>query len=105
MSNLVQWIKAEANGEDILGVVVGDPQHYGLGEKDKAAGRAYGKLVTWAEAKAWLDYEFDDGYGGAECHPVTAWTASKVMFVCEYDGSTRMASVPRNPMDSDPEYM
>jgi len=63
-----------------------------------------GKPVPWADVRALLDYEYDDGYGGADCHAVYAWTPTRVLFVHEYDGSTSIAAVPRNPSLIVPEY-
>lgn len=44
-----------------------------------------------------FDYDFDDGYGGQECHDLFIWTKSKVFFIWEYDGSTHISFVQRNP--------
>lgn len=44
-----------------------------------------------------LDYEYDDGYGGQDCHDILVWTAYYVYYVHEYDGSTSIYSVKRNP--------
>jgi len=41
---------------------------------------------------------YDAGYGGEDCHPIYAWTDSRVIFVSCYDGSTQVESIPRNPM-------
>jgi hypothetical protein len=55
------------------------------------------RSLTWNEAKPLLDYKYDDEYGGQDCHNIVAWTPSKVLYVYEYDGSTHICSVPRNP--------
>jgi hypothetical protein len=34
-----------------------------------------------------LDVEFDEGYGGSEGEPFTAWTENYVIFPVVYDGS------------------
>lgn len=44
-----------------------------------------------------LDVEFDSGFGGQDCPHVYLWTATRVGFIHEYDGSTRMRLVYRNP--------
>ena len=44
-----------------------------------------------------FDYDFDSGYGGQECHDFYIWTKSKVLFIWEYDGSTHISHVLRNP--------
>lgn len=46
-----------------------------------------------------LDVKFDDGYGGAEGVPFTAWSKTRVYFPVCYDGSEWVDSVPRNPCD------
>ena len=45
----------------------------------------------------YFDYDFDSGYGGQECHSFYIYTDNDVFFIWEYDGSTRISSVPRNP--------
>jgi hypothetical protein len=44
-----------------------------------------------------LDRWFDDGFGGAEGEPFTAWTARRVYFPTEYDGAEDVGSVSRHP--------
>ena len=44
-----------------------------------------------------LDREFDDGYGGSEGAPFTAWTPTRVLFPVVYDGSEWVGSAPRDP--------
>lgn len=46
-----------------------------------------------------LDREFDDGFGGTEGAPFTAWSKNHVYFPICYDGSEWVGSVPRNPCD------
>lgn len=55
-----------------------------------------GKAVSWEELRPHLDYEYDRGYGGQDCHDVYIWTEDRVYFVWEYDGATWLQSVPRN---------
>ncbi len=52
-----------------------------------------------------LDVEFDDGYGGSEGKPFTAWTKSRVYFPVVYDGAEWAASVPRDPCDESVEHI
>jgi hypothetical protein len=103
---LVEWILAEANGEDIEAVVIGNDlrkQKWMKRDWDPAL-EDFNKVLPWKEARKYLDYQFDDSFGAAGCDPITAWTKSKVIFVSEYDGSTRIRSVPRHPTDHEPEY-
>ena len=108
MANLVKWIENAADGEEIIGVVIGDFGWGGFLEercpklipKEKR-----GVVLPWDEAKELLDYEFDDGYGAPGCHAIYAWTKNKVIFVGTYDGSTWIESVPRNPVDCNPHMI
>lgn len=94
-----QDIEEVAQGEPILFAVIGaSPRNYGTpDERYIGADARKGEILTWDEARPLLDYEYDDGYGGADCHPVHVWTENKVIFVHEYDGSTYASYVPRNP--------
>jgi len=53
--------------------------------------------VAWEVARPVLDYRYDAGYGGQDCHNVFVWTPTRVISVHEYDGATWLISVPRNP--------
>lgn len=44
-----------------------------------------------------MSKEFDAGYGGTEGLPFTAWSATRVFFPVQYDGSEWVGAVPRNP--------
>ena len=106
MSNLVKWIEDYAEGEQIEGVVIGS---MGWGDFGSEQVPSYdsiprGKLLTWDQAKQWLDYDFSSGYGAPGCNAVYVWTETQVLFVVQYDGSTSMESVPRNPIATMP-YM
>lgn len=46
-----------------------------------------------------LDETFDDGWGGSEGAPFTAWSENYVYFPVVYDGSEWIGWVPRNPCD------
>lgn len=57
-----------------------------------------GIVLSLADAKPLMDgWQFDGGFGAAECYPVYVWTDKRVIFVSEYDGNTRLNSVPRHP--------
>lgn len=58
--------------------------------------------LTWDEASPWLDTPFDNGFGGQDCPNFTAWSPSHVHYVHEYDGSTCLHSVARNPPPRSP---
>lgn len=102
MANLVQWMEYVADGEPILGVVIGECDSYSTSHIPNYDNQPRGKVISWEEAKKWLDYEFNDGYGTPECNAVYAWTDSQVIAVSQYDGSTSPFSLPRNPTDVKP---
>ena len=105
MANLVKWIEELAEGEPILGVIIGEMGWGDYGSEDVAqyAQQPKGKLLTWEEAKPLLDYEFNDGYGAPGCNAIYAWTKDFVIAISQYDGSTSPFRVPRNPQDCTPE--
>lgn len=104
-SNLVKWITEEAKGEPIEGVVIGEMGwgDYGSESVPGYSEQPRNKLISWDEAKKYLDYEFDSGFGAAECNAIYAWTTSRVLYVSQYDGATAINSLPRNPADCKPE--
>lgn len=105
MANLKEWILEEANGETVEAVVIGEMGwgNYGSDGVPNYDQQPRCKVLTWEEALPWIDYDFDSGYGAPSCNAIHAWTASKVMFVSQYDGATKIHSVPRNPSDSKPK--
>lgn len=54
--------------------------------------------VSWEDAFPVLNYKYDTGYGGQDCHDVWVWTPTRVLFVHEYDGATWISSAPRAPV-------
>ena len=58
----------------------------------------YSKMVTTLTEDE-LNREFDDGYGGSEGEPFTAWGEKYVYFPVVYDGSEWVGFAPRNPCD------
>lgn len=46
-----------------------------------------------------LKIEFDNGYGGEEGKPFTAWGEKWVYFPICYDGAEWVGHAPRNPCD------
>lgn len=98
---LADWLTKAAGDEPIEVVVLGDVD-YLMSNRDTDA--PIGKLLTWEEALPYLQYKFYDGFGGAECHALYAWTATRIFLICEYDGSTRLKTIPRHPVACVPEY-
>lgn len=58
-----------------------------------------GRPLTWDEARPLLDYPYDTGFGGNDCHAIWAWTSRWILFVSVYDGATMVERVPRNPVE------
>lgn len=106
MKTFADEILDEAGGEPIVGIVLnggrGRRWKYEDGCPNVTPAELVGKLVDWPTAKPLLDYDYARGYGGEDCHAVTAWTAYRVIFVGCYDGATWVTSVPRNPQDCKP---
>lgn len=99
-------IEAAANGEAIDAVVLsGSPRYepYGPIDARRKAPVKVGVRLSWQEARPMLDYEYNDDFGTQDCDSIYAWTASRVMYVQEYDGSTTVMWLPRNPVDVVPE--
>jgi hypothetical protein len=100
--NLAEVFEEEA-GEPILFAVVG--QHYNAPNKHLPDQTPETRVVRpWAEARQMIDYFYDNGFGGADCHPVTAWSENWVLWVSEYDGATSVGERPRNPAAHQPEF-
>lgn len=97
--NFAEDIEAVANGEPIEAIVITRYGPYDTwGEPPVSfAPEALGRVLTWAEARPHLDHTYDDGFGMQDCPTITAWTATRVLYVHEYDGSTSVESVQRHP--------
>jgi len=105
MANLVKWIKDIAGDEQIEGVVIGELGwgDYGAEDVPNYAEQPRGKLLSWDDAKKWIDYDFSSGYGHPECNAIYVWTESRIIFVGQYDGATFPIWLPRNPIDIMPD--
>lgn len=103
MANLRKWLEEyEAEfGEPIEAMVVG--MHYSS-PWDCAAAPDENVVLSREAGLAKIDQEYSNGFGGADCFPLYAWTKSRVCFVHEYDGATGINWVPRNPMDGEPAF-
>ena len=96
--NLKRWLLKQADGEKILGVVIGIKGWY-EDEYSEDKNTPKGTLLNWEEATKYIDYDFDAGYGGVGCHSILAWTKSWVITVGQYDGATWPYRLPRNPIN------
>ena len=57
------------------------------------------KIISCTLTDEELNAEFDDGFGGHEGLPFTAWGEKYVYFPVVYDGSEWVGRAPRNPCD------
>ncbi len=58
-----------------------------------------GVLLTADAAKPYMvGWSFSGGYGAPHCYAVHVWTNQRVLWVTQYDGSTRLNSAPRHPV-------
>lgn len=107
-----------ADGEQIHGIVFGA---WGWGSlplhKDEDGNPEYeydevtppipegfrGRVLSWVDAQPFLEnWSCYGGYGAPSCYAITVWTESRVLFITQYDGSTRLNSVFRDPTDHYP---
>ena len=95
MVNFAEQILREAGEEAIEAIVIGARGWSSLDEN--------APVLNWEEAMPQLDYDYDSDYGGMDCHAIWAWTATRVLFVWQYDGMTGLTSVPRNPQSGNPD--
>lgn len=101
MTSLADAFEAEADGQ-IEFAVMGS--RYPATESSVSMEDCVSRPVSWARARAILDYEPYDASGGMDLHPVYAWTATLVLFVHEYDGGISVRSVPRHPIPCRPGF-
>ena len=102
MSNLARELDVIHEHSPIEAIVLlpinsGSADDFGAEKIPHYAETPFGRTLTWPEARPWLDYEYDNGYGTQHCHSLFAWTANAVWFVEVYDGSAYLARVPRHP--------
>jgi len=104
MTTLKDDFVDSANGSPIEAVIVGEMgwPDYGNDERHEPGLSRKGEILSWEEAAPLLDYEYDSGYGAPDCQAVWAWTKDSVLFIVEYDGSTYISSIPRNPEEGIP---
>lgn len=56
------------------------------------------KPLSWQEAAPLLQRQpADGGFGTLSAHEFYAWTATRIYYIHEYDGSHSLYFVPRNP--------
>jgi hypothetical protein len=104
MGNIAKWIKEISDGEDIEAVVIGKHDRNSLRDEYPFNAAPIGVVLSWEDAEPFLSYEYDSGIGGEDCHPVFAWTATKIITITEYDGATGPAWFPRHPIAISPGF-
>lgn len=100
-SNFKRDILDAVTGESIEAVKIHcqryDDYYYGTGEEVKIDPALLNKVLTWEQAAPIFDYSYNTGFGSMDCHDITVWTESRVFYIYEYDGSTSICNVERNP--------
>lgn len=93
-------IECMADGEEIIAISI-DGHRYDdqFNEIDHLE---YHEPISWEEARPLLNYVPDSGYGTLDMHAIYAWTETRVLFVCQYDGSSWVSYVPRHPTKEQP---
>jgi len=93
------------DGEVVEALVFGEYGWSGYSEdtifvpKDKQ-----GVLLTLEEAEPMMHgWTYDGGYGAPQCYATYIWTNKRVIWVTQYDGSTGLDSMPRNPLACKPD--
>ena len=110
MSTFAEDLENEAGEEAIEAAVIGpfgwsdmdDDDPYGEDRIERGAPVKRGELLDWSAARPMLDYDYSSGYGAPECDAIWAWTATRILFVSQYDGSTSIHSMPRHPVAGEP---
>jgi len=75
---------------------------FGEPEPNPLPHELFGKIMTFDEAKQYMkDWSFYGGYGSPDCYAVNIYTNKRVIWVTQYDGSTNLSSMPRNPIEGE----
>lgn len=111
---LIEYLDSDENVEGIVfgawgwGSIVADKFTPGFGEPNDplpVPADLRGKVLTLKQAKKYMaTWSFDNGFGSPECYATCVWTNKRVIWVTQYDGSTGLDSMPRNPVNFIP-YM
>jgi hypothetical protein len=98
LSNLAHDILAEAGDEAIEAITIGaKPFSY-------TDATPLNVPLSWETAFPYLNYEYLHCLGGDDVHPFVAWTATRMIFIVEYDGLKTICQAPRNPSPCKPTY-
>ena len=95
-------------GEQFEPIVFG-PWAWGMSEdvpKPEVPPSVMGRRLLPQEAKPFLEaFSFSGSYGSPECYATWVYTNKRVMWVTQYDGSTCLDAMPRNPTNGEMPYM
>lgn len=56
-----------------------------------------GNYLSWSYCRDKFNYNYDAGFGSQDCHDIVIYTTDTIYYVHEYDGSTSICWVSRNP--------
>ena len=97
-SNFKEDIEIAVGEDAILAVVILDPNISTYTKDSRNLNPALCNIpLSWEQAAPLLDYSYESGFGSMDCHDILVYTQSDVYYIHEYDGSTDIHSVPRNP--------
>ena len=103
MATFAEHIEAATHRQPIEAIAIGPYGWDGYSDNEMVPADKQNRVLTWREAKPLLGYEYSSSYGAPQCHAVTVWTRDWIVFVSQYDGSTSIHALPRNPRDIKPE--
>lgn len=103
MANLAAMIEEAAADQVIEAVIIGQSLS-GESVIPRYDEQPRGTLLTWDEARPWLDYETTLLPRASCCNAVFVWTDKMVLFVQLYHGLS-VTGVPRVPQVCEPEIM
>lgn len=104
MSNFKEDILEAVGHEIIEKIIIGELQHYSDDQNAKNRNINFDVPTDWKEVIDYLNYEYENGWGTRECHPIYIYTNTYIYFIREYDGSTAIHRIPRNPINVHVEY-
>lgn len=106
LKDIEKTIREYCDCEPIESVVIAARYSYHDDDDDRTVPKEFiGKPVCFGDVRDYLDYEYDTGYGGADCNPIYLYTRNFIVFVSEYDGATNINCIPRNPIECEPDYL
>lgn len=103
MPNFKEDILKALDGDEIIAMRIFNipPLYAGEDDEDHDRKTVFDEIpletLLGPEGLDYLDYEYCKDSGIQDCHDIYIWTHDFVYYIHEYDGSTRIAFVPRNP--------